>query len=135
MNLTQTFISLIKDKILLYFRLKHIQINQTYVNLNYVNLSYENLTYVNIFPKFTYFTLTGEPRFTYYPSAKNSILKKEMGIFFCFICLFMQYFYRIYPTSVTEPYRTVSNRHFSKITVLLKVTFFAHRFMQRYIEK
>ena len=42
----------------------------------------------------------------------------------------IQYFYRIYPTSVTVP-----NRHFSKIPVLLKVTFFVHRCMQRYIEK
>ena len=36
-NRAQTFISLTKDKNSLYFRLKHIQMNQTYVNLNYVN--------------------------------------------------------------------------------------------------
>ena len=45
------------------------------------------------------------------------------------------YKFDIHPTSVTVPYRTVPNRHFSKIPVLLKVKFFAHRCMQRYIEK
>jgi hypothetical protein len=45
----------------------------------------------------------------------------------------IQYFYRIYPTSVTEPYRTEPS--FSKIPVLLKVTFFTQRCMQRYVKK
>ena len=42
--------------------------------------------------------------------------------------------YRTVPNR-TEPYRTEPYRHFSKIPVLLKVTFFTHRCMQRYIEK
>ena len=36
---------------------------------------------------------------------------------------------------LASPYRTATNHHFSKIPVLLKVTFFAHRCMQRYLEK
>ena len=36
---------------------------------------------------------------------------------------------------IASPYRTALHRHFSKIPVLLEVTFFAYRCMQRYIEK
>ena len=57
----------------------------------------------------------------------------------------IQYFYRIYPTSVTVPYRTVqygmvrngtvTKRYFSKIPLHLNVKFLTHHDMQHYIEK
>jgi hypothetical protein len=47
----------------------------------------------------------------------------------------IQYFYRIYPTSVTVPHRTAPKRYFSKMPLHLNVTFLTHRNMQRYIEK
>ncbi len=49
--------------------------------------------------------------------------------------IIIQYFYRIYPTSVTVPHRTAPKRYFSKMPLHLNVTFLTHRNMQRYIEK
>ncbi len=74
----------------------------------------------------------------------NSILKNKTDrlkasggpySYFCFYFVIKQYFYRIYPASVTVPHRTAPKRYFEKMPLHLNVTFLTHRNMQRYIEK